>query len=146
LHWFPQAAGDDYEVLQQFRGGRTWGTPPFDELFTLGGLGDNNLLLRGHITTHSGRKGSGPIGRNYFISNWEMDKNVFHPGFLAVKLGPFMDTGTISDPSPGLGAHKWLWDTGPQLKLKAFGFGMVLTYGRDLRSGNSTLLVGVTLK
>ena len=141
LHWLPQAQGDDYELQQRFRAGKTWGTVPFDELFILGGLGDNNLEMRGHITTHGGRKGSGPLGRNYFLSNWEMDKNIFHDSFVTVKLGPFLDTGKISDPLSGLGSHRWLWDTGGQVKLKAFGFGIALVYGKDLRTGNNAVFV-----
>jgi hypothetical protein len=141
LHWLPQAVGDDYELQQQFRGGKTWGSIPFDELFTLGGIGDNNLILRGHITTHDGRKGSGPLGRDYFLSNWEMDKNVFHDSLFAVKLGPFLDTGKITDPLPVLGSHKWLWDTGGQVKVKAFGVGVALIYGKDLRTGNNAIFV-----
>jgi tetratricopeptide (TPR) repeat protein len=141
LHWLPKAQGDDYELQHQFRAGKTWGTVPFDELFTLGGLGDNKLQMRGHITTHSGRKGSGPLGRNYFLSNLEIDKHIFHDSFVTVKLGPFLDTGKITDPLPGLGSHRWLWDTGGQVKLKALGFGVALVYGKDLRTGNNAFFV-----
>ncbi len=141
LHWLPQAQGDDYELQHQFRAGKTWGPVPFDELFTLGALGDNNLFMRGHITTHAGRKGSGPLGRNYFLSNWELDKNIFHDSFVTVKLGPFLDTGKITDPLPSLGSHRWLWDTGGQVKLKAFGFGVALVYGKDLRSGDNAVFI-----
>jgi tetratricopeptide (TPR) repeat protein len=141
LHWFPQAVGDDYEFQQQFRAGKTWGNIPFDELFTLGGIGDNNLIMRGHITTHDGRKGSGPLGRNYFLYNWEIDKNVYHDSLFAVKLGPFLDTGKITDPLPGLGSHKWLYDTGAQVKVKALGVSFAVIYGKDLRSGNNAVFV-----
>jgi hypothetical protein len=141
LHWLPQSVGDDYEFQQHFRAGKTWGDPPFDELYVLGGLGDNILMMRGHVTTHHGRKGSGPIGRNYFVSNSEIDKNIFRDAWLAVKLGPFLDTGTITDPVPGLGSHKWLWDTGGQVKITALGVGVSITYGKDLRSGNNALFV-----
>ena len=37
-------------------------------------------------------------------------------GIFTVKLGPFLDTGKITDPSSGLGSHKWLWDMGAQAK------------------------------
>jgi tetratricopeptide (TPR) repeat protein len=140
-HWFPKAEGDDYESEYEFRGGKTWGSVPFDELFILGGIGDNNLNMRGHVTTRDGRKGSGPLGRNYLLSNFEVDKNVFHDSFATVKLGPFLDTGRITDPSPGLGSHRWLWDTGGQIKVKAFGYGFALIYGKDLRTGNNTIFV-----
>jgi len=70
-----------------------------------------------------------------------MDKNIFHDGLFAVKLGPFLDTGKITDPLPGFGSHKWLWDTGGQIKLRAFGVGVAVIYGKDLRNGNDTFFV-----
>jgi hypothetical protein len=136
-HLFPQARGDDYEMQQQIHVGKTFGTVPFDELFMLGLERDNDLWMRGHIGTHNGRKGSAPLGRSYFLSNWEADKNVYGNGLLTVKLGPFLDTGQITDPAPELGSRKWLWDTGAQLKLNAFGTGVVFSYGKDLRSGSN---------
>ena len=139
LHWLPQAVGDDYEVHQELRAGKTWGNLPFDELSVFGGLGDSDLMMRGHITTRRGRKGSGPLGRNYFLSNSEIDKNIFHDAWVAVKLGPFLDTGKITDPLPGLGSRQWLWDTGAQIKVRAFGFGVAFSYGKDLRSGNNAV-------
>ena len=136
-HWFPLPQGNDYEMRQQFRAGKTWGTVPFDELFMLGLERDNNLPLRAHIGTRDGRKGSAPLGRDYLLSNWEADKDVYGNGFLTLKLGPFLDTGKITDSSPTLGSHKWLWDIGAQAKLRAFGTGVVFSYGKDLRSGNN---------
>jgi hypothetical protein len=136
-HWFPLAEGDDYEMQQRFSGGKTFGTVPFDELFMLGLERDNNLPMRAHIGTHDGRKGSAPLGRNYFLANWEADKNLYGNGIVTVKMGPFLDSGKITDPSSTLGSHKWLWDTGAQIKLRVFGTGVVFSYGKDLRSGNN---------
>jgi tetratricopeptide (TPR) repeat protein len=136
-HWFPRPEGDDYEMQQQFSSGKTFGTVPFDELFMLGLERDNNLPMRAHIGTRDGRKGSAPLGRNYFLSAWETDKNVYGNGIVAVKMGPFLDTGKITDPVRTLGSHKWLWDTGVQIKLRVFGTGVAFSYGKDLRSGNN---------
>jgi len=129
-------------MQQQFRAGKTFGTVPFDELFMLGLERDNNLPMRAHIGTRDGRKGSAPLGRNYFLATWEADKNVYGNGLVVLKLGPFLDTGKIdpgrmADPSAALGSHKWLWDTGAQAKLRVFGTGVVFSYGKDLRSGNN---------
>lgn len=142
-HWFPQARGDDYEMAQQARSGKTFGTAPFDELFMLGLERDNDLSMRGHIGSRDGRKGSAPLGRDYFLSNWEMDKNLYGNGIVAVKLGPFLDSGRITDPSAMLGSHQWLWDIGAQAKLRVFGSGVVFSYGKDLRSGNNAFYVTV---
>jgi hypothetical protein len=143
LHWFPQAQGDDYEISHQVRAGKTFGDVPFDELATLGVERDNDLWLRGHIGTRDGRKGSAPLGRNYFLSNWEMDKNVFSNGLFTIKLGPFVDTGRITDPTQALGPRKWLWDTGLQTKFRVFGVTVAFSYGKDLRSGNNALYVSM---
>ncbi len=141
--WFPQAEGDDYEMQQSFRGGRTFGQVPFDELFMLGLERDNNLPMRAHIGTRDGRKGSAPLGRNYFLASWEADKNLYGNGLITVKLGPFLDVGKITDPSTALGSQKWLWDTGAQVKFRAFGSVVAFSYGKDLRSGNNAFYVNL---
>lgn len=139
--WFPQAEGDDYETQQQFRAGKTFGQVPFDELFVLGLERDNNLPMRAHIGTRNGRKGSAPLGRDYFLASWETDKNLYGNGIMTMKLGPFLDVGKITDPSTALGSHKWLWDTGAQAKLRVFGSVVAFSYGKDLRSGNNAFYV-----
>jgi hypothetical protein len=136
-HWFPQAQGDDYETSQQLRGGKTFGQVPFDELFILGLERDNDLPLRAHIGTRDGCKGSAPLGRDYLLENWEIDKNLWGNGIVALKLGPFFDIGKISDPGTQLGSHQWLFDTGAQAKFRFFGAGLVFSYGKDLRTGNN---------
>ena len=144
MHWFPREQGDNYEMLWRAHAGKTFGQLPFDELFLLGVDRDNDLPLRAHIGTRHGEKGSAPLGRNYFLSNWESEKHVYSNGFLTVKLGPFLDTGKILDSSSTLGTHKWLFDTGPQAKLNVLGVGVVLLYGKDLRTGNNAFYTDVT--
>ena len=140
-HWLPRAQGDDYESQQQFRAGKTFGTPPFDELFMLGLERDTDLHMRAHIGSRDGRKGSAPLGRNYFLANWEIDKDIYSNGVVAVKAGPLLDSGTITDPLSGLGSHEWLWDLGAQPKLRVFGVGVAFSYGKDLRTGNDAFYV-----
>jgi tetratricopeptide (TPR) repeat protein len=133
-HWFPQAQGDDFETRLRMQAGKTWGGPPFDELFMLGLERDNDLLLRGHAGAHRGRKGSAPLGRSYVLANWETDKNIYRNGIVSIKLGPFVDTGTITEklvPGP----NPWLWDAGAQAKIAVFGVGVTFSYGKDLRTG-----------
>ena len=135
-HWFPQAKGDDYEMQTQVRTGNMQGKLPFDELFQLGVERDNDLWLRGHAGTDHGRKGAAPLGRRYFLANWEVDKNVYGNGFFTVKLGPTVGIGAIADSSGLFGSQKWLWDTGAQCKIRILGSMLVvLSYGRDLRGG-----------
>jgi tetratricopeptide (TPR) repeat protein len=135
--WFPQAQGDDYGTTQAIRGGYTFGQPPFDELFILGLDQDNNLPLRAHIATRDGRKGSAPMGRDYFLENWETDKNLYSNGIIRVQLGPFLDIGHISDPGAAVGSRKWLFDTGLETKLRVLGATVAFIYGKDLRTGKN---------
>jgi hypothetical protein len=137
-HWFPQAKGDDYEMQARIRAGESFGDVPFDELFQLGIERDNDLWLRGHPGTSDGRKGAAPLGRRYFLANWEVDKNVYGNGLFTVKLGPLVDTGAIADSSGRFGSQRWLWDTGAQCKIRVLGtVTVVLSYGRDLRGGRN---------
>ncbi len=145
LNWFPQPTGDKYELQHTIRLGKTVGDLPFDELFTLGVLGDTTLLMRAHIATRDGQKGSAPLGRNYFLSNWDAIRSIspltrFN---LKVKVGPFLDIGKITDPNAALGSHKWLWDAGIEAKVQVFGFGVALSYGRDLRAGHNAIVARI---
>ncbi|MBV9341775.1 MAG: hypothetical protein JO159_12925 [Acidobacteria bacterium] len=140
LTWFPGAARHRYELGQLFRAGKTFGQPPFDELFTLGVLGDSELSMKAHIATRDGKKGASPLGRNYFVSNWEATRNFSPLPLLGIKLGPFIDTGKIADPIAMLGSPKWLWDVGLECKVQVFGLGVALSYGRDLRSGRNAVV------
>jgi hypothetical protein len=135
-HWFPRSQGNDYEMNAQIRAGALAGKTTLDELFQLGIERDNDLWLRGHAGTVGGRKGAAPLGRRYFLANWEMDKNVYQGGFFTVKLGPFLDNGAVADSSGFLGSQRWLWDSGVQCKVKILsGVTVVFSYGRDLRGG-----------
>ncbi len=136
--WVPQAQGDDYEMTARLRAGKTWGTPPFDDLFILGLERDNNLWLRGTIGTMNGRKGSAPLGRDYVLFNWDDFKTLFENGIVTLKLGPFLDSGKISDPSQDFSSRRWLVDTGLELKARVLGGATVeLFFGRDLRTGRN---------
>lgn len=136
MPWFPQAQGDDYALQLRARGGGTIGNLPFDELYMLGMERDNDLWMRAHIGTRDGRKGSAPLGEKYFLSNNEIDKNLWGNGLFTVKLSPFLDSGKITSTSVSLGTPVWLWDTGLQAKLRVLGVGLTFVYGKDLRTGN----------
>jgi tetratricopeptide (TPR) repeat protein len=139
-HWLPRATGDDYEMRMRVRAGATLGSVPFDQLFQLGVERDNDLWLRGHAGTTGGRKGAAPLGRRYFLADWEMDKNVYSNGLFTLKLGPFLDTGSIADSSGLFGSQRWQWDTGAQCKVRVLGsITVVLIYGRDLRGARNVL-------
>ena len=138
-NWFPRAQGDDTQTSTMLRAGKTFGQVPFDDLFMLGFDRDNDLWMRGHNGLMDGKKGNAPLGRNYILSNSDVEKVVFHDALLQVQVGPFLDTGNIYDPSQYFGSPKWLTDTGVQATVKVLGnFTFVLGYGKDLRSGANT--------
>jgi tetratricopeptide (TPR) repeat protein len=143
LRWLPQAKGDDYEMNLRVGGGKTLGQVPFDELWMLGLERDNDLPLRAHIGTRDGRKGSAPLGRDYFLENWEADKNLYSNGLITLRLGPFLDTGRLANALNTPDAQKWLFDTGAQLKVRVLGVGATFVYGKDLRTGNNAFYATV---
>jgi hypothetical protein len=135
-HWFPRAKGEDYEMRGQIRVGATAGKASLDELFQLGVERDNDLWLRGHAGTTDGRKGAAPLGRRYFLANWELDKNIYANGLFTLKIGPFLDNGAIADSSGLFGSRAWQWDSGLQCKVRVLGgITVVFSYGRNLRGG-----------
>jgi tetratricopeptide (TPR) repeat protein len=143
--WFPRARTDDYEVRGRLRAGGTFGNVPFDELYVLGFDRDTDLWMRGHPGLLSGQKGNAPLGREYLLANFEVDKVVYSAPFVALRLGPFLDTGKTYDPSGYFGSPEWMWDSGLQLKIRALGsFEFVLGYGKDLRSGKNSFFTTVS--
>jgi hypothetical protein len=144
-NWFPRAQDDDYQTSSRLRAGKTFGQVPFDDLYMLGFDRDNDLWMRGHNGLLNGQKGNAPLGRDYILSNSDVEKVVFHDAFAQVQVGPFLDTGDIHDPSQFFGSPKWLTDTGLQATIKLLGnFSFVLGYGKDLRSGANTFYSAVS--
>jgi len=145
-HWFPHAKGEDYEMRAQIRAGATAGRVSLDELFQLGVERDNDLWLRGHAGTTDGRKGAAPLGRRYFLANWETDKNIYENGLFTVKLGPFLDSGAIADSSGLFGSQRWQWDSGLQCKVRILdGVTAVFSFGFNLRGGKG-IFYGTVLR
>jgi hypothetical protein len=65
-----------------------------------------------------------------------MDKNIYRNGFFSVELGPFFDSGAITDSSGIFGSRRWLWDSGVQSKVRFLGsLTVVLSYGRNMHRG-----------
>ena len=142
--WLPQSRGDDYEVNAKVRAGTTQGNAPFDELFMLGVERDNDLWLRGHAGTIAGKKGSAPIGRNYFLSNWDIHKQLYRRELFTVAAGPFVDTGRTDDVFRRSRFQPWLVDSGIDTSVRiAGGLRVDLIYGRDLRGGGHVIYATV---
>ena len=136
-HWLSPAEEEKYEFMQRLRGGGIAGTTPVDEMWMIGVERDNDLWLRGHIGTRDGKKGSSPIADRYFLSNTDFDRSLWGNGLIRVKAGPWLDVARASAPTSGLAVRHWLVDAGVEVKLSVLGTGVVLTYGRDLRTRNN---------
>ncbi len=138
FRWFPLSKGDDYLMTARIGAGKTFGEVPFDELFNLGQDRDTDLYLRGHRGTRNRKKGNSPLGREYLLWNWEVDKRIFEHSFFDLRIGPFLDSGKTRDESQAFGSTKWLWDVGIQAKLRFQSkLTLLLTYGKDLRTGRN---------
>jgi hypothetical protein len=129
LHWLPRAVGDDYESTVSVRAGRTGGVVPFDEYFALGLDRDSEYFLRGHRGIRGGRKGAGPIGREFLLTNFDVQKNLFNRGFLKASAGPFLDAARLTRTEPTM------LDAGILLRLSLVsGLTLDFSYGVDLRA------------
>ena len=136
--WFPQAKGDDYLVTARFRAGRADGHLPFDELFIFGLERDNDLWLRGHIATENRKRGSGFLGQDYLLWNWEIEKRIYQNSFLDLRLGPAVDTGRIYDKDHNFGSGVWLTDLSILLKARfRKSVTIIFSYGKDLQTGRN---------
>jgi Tetratricopeptide repeat len=137
--WHPRAQGNDYLMTGRFRAGKIAGQPPFDELFNLGLDHDQDFWFRGHAGTRNGKKGSGPLGHDYLLMNFEFDKEIYKNGIWRLSSGPFLDTGRVYNRRTSFGFENWLCDAGIQAKVRILGaLTVVFFYGRDLRSGRNT--------
>lgn len=143
LHWFPQAAGDAYEFTEQVRGGGAMGRVPFDELWLIGVERDTELWYRGRIGTRDGRKGSSPLADRYLLSNTDFYRRVYSNGFISVAAGPLLDVARTAAPNAALAPAQWMVSTGAEAKLTVLGTSVVVTYGRDLRTGTNAVFATV---
>ena len=142
--WMPLARGEDYAVKTRISAGTAQGSTPVDELFLLGIERDNDLWLRGHAGTIEGKKGSEPVGRNYFLANWDIHKEVYRHALFTVEAGPFVDTAKTNDVFGRAGFRRWLVDTGVEGALRLpIGLRATLVYGRDLRGGGRAIYATV---
>ncbi len=144
-NWFPQAQGDDYHLQARFRAGGTLGQVPLDDLFVLGFDRDTDLWMRGYPGLYHGQKGNAPLGRDYFLTNWDFDKVAYDNPFFTATVGPFLDSGDAYDPSHYFGSRRWMWDSGLETKIRVLGRAqIILGWGITLRSANSSFFATVS--
>ena len=144
-NWSPQAEGDDFHVQARVRAGGTFGQVPLDDLFVLGFDRDTDLWMRGYPALYHGQKGNAPLGRDYFLSNWDFDKVAYTNPLFTASIGPFLDSGDAYDPSGYFGSRQWMWDSGLQTKIRVVGRAeVVLGWAITLRSAHSSFFATVS--
>jgi hypothetical protein len=144
-NWFPQAVGEDYHLQARFRAGGTFGEVPLDDLFVLGFDRDTTLWMRGYPGLYHGQKGNAPLGRDYFLTNWDFDKIAYEDPFFTASVGPFLDSGDAYDPSGFFGSRRWMWDSGLQTKIRVLGRAqIILGWAITLRSARSSFFATVS--
>ena len=137
LHWLPQSTGDKYEFSQRLRAGSILGRAPFDELYLIGVERDTDLWLRGLIGTRDGRKGSSPLAERYLLSNTDLYRRIYSNGLITLHAGPLFDAGRAASVNTSLAPPHWLYTAGVEAKITVLGTSILLTYGRDLRTGSN---------
>ncbi len=137
-HWLPGMQSERWDLRQEIRAGKIFGTTPFDELFVLGmDRDDTDLWMRGHIATRDGRKGSSPVGDGYLLANTDVLRRVYGNGLVTMQAGPLLDVGKMAAPTAGLSSGEWLADVGVEARLTVLHTSVVVSWGRDLRSGTN---------
>jgi tetratricopeptide (TPR) repeat protein len=139
MRWFPSPNTNRWEVTQQLRGGGLLGATPFDQLFMLGIERDNSLWLRGNLGVRGGRKGSAPLGTRYLLANSDVYRRLFSNGLIEVQAGPLFDIGRMGAPTSGLADNQWLFDAGIEARVTVLGTRVILSWGRDLRTGHNAV-------
>jgi len=129
LEWLPRPVGGDYKSTVSIQAGRAASVVPFDEYFALGLDRDHEYLLRGHRGIRDGRKGAGPIGREFLLANLDVQKNLFNRGFFKASAGPFLDVARLRRSEPTS------VDAGIQLRVSLVsGLALDFSYGVNLHT------------
>ena len=133
--------GDRWELREELRAGKNFGTPPFDDLFVLGmDRDDTDLWMRGHLATRDGRKGSSPVGNGFFLTNTDVLRRVYGNGLLSIEAGSLLDVGKMAAPMAGLSSGEWLVDTGVEARLTVPHTSVVLSWGARSAVGDECVL------
>lgn len=143
LHWLPGSEGDKYEFAQRLRGGGILGSPPFDELYLIGMERDTDLWFRGLLGTRDGRKGSSPLAERYLLSNTDLFRRLYTNGLISIHVGPLFDLARTASANTSLAPPQWLSSAGAEAKLTVLGTSVLLTYGRDLRTGSNAFFATI---
>jgi tetratricopeptide (TPR) repeat protein len=129
------------------KGGTSRGSRPFEDYFTLGIDLYTENLLRGHPLADHGRYGRAPIGTDFVLENFDIDRqlariplfNYLNLPFVVVKGLWFFDAAKTWDRTHIFNDSELLLDTGAGLRFETPASTFTLVYGKPLRGGPSVL-------
>lgn len=138
---------DSHTELEVALGGGLSGSGlPLSRFFVLGIGQDNPLPLRAHPVVLDGYKGASPLGRRYFLNNFEFKRNLFRWKSLRISGSVFGDIGKVAKSLVIPYESSWYQDVGFIIQIGAFGFDLLqFTFGFDLKDSNFNLWIGLPM-
>jgi hypothetical protein len=101
-------------------------------LFQLGLDRDHDLELRAHPNRRDGKKGAGPLGSAYALSNFDLSRTLVRRPFLNLEGGPFFDFARA--------AGHWHSATGIRIGLRPLpGVTLALSCGWNFQSAKPVI-------
>jgi tetratricopeptide (TPR) repeat protein len=125
------------------KAGTTRGTLPVEDYFVLGLESHPQNPLRGHRVADHGRYGKGPMGTDFVLANFDVERhlktiplfNAINIPFITVKWELFFDAAKTFDRHRIFQQGKLLLDTGGGLRFETPTNSFNIVYGRSLRDG-----------
>ncbi len=129
------------------KAGTARGSLPIEDYFVLGIETHPRNLLRGHGIADHGRYGNGPMGTDFLLANFDIERrlrtiplfNTLNLPYLTIKPELFVDVAMTFDRRRIFQQGRLLVDTGAGLKFETRTAAFNLIYGRSLRDGTGVL-------
>jgi hypothetical protein len=127
------------------KGGTSRGSLPVEEYFMLGLDTSPRHPLRGHTISDHGTYGRGPMGTDFVLVNFDVDRrlatlpffNTFNIPLVLVKWEVFLDGAKTFDRNRIFKQGKLWVDTGAGLRFETPTQSFNIVYGRSLRDGTA---------
>jgi tetratricopeptide (TPR) repeat protein len=129
------------------KGGTSRGLRPLPDYFLLGLELNPENILRGHMAYRDGRYGSSPMGSDFVLGNFDIDRliatiptfNYFNLPFITIKAMGFFDPAETWDRTHVFKDSGLLADVGGGLRFETPTSTLNLVLGRPLRGGPTVL-------
>jgi tetratricopeptide (TPR) repeat protein len=129
------------------KGGTSRGLRPVVDYYLLGLQLHPENILRGHMAYQDGRYGSSPMGTDFVLGNFDVDReivrlptfNYFNLPYITIKAFGFFDPAKTWDRTHVFKDSALLLDTGAGLRFETPATTFNVVYGRPLRGGPTVL-------